>query len=89
MNDASAMNDAANAINAGGVAFALITAEGMLSDSPPPVPFPSHWVALLGNISTQGDPVNFDIYTWSKQMRLKMDAGSFKKYLWATVTGTP
>jgi hypothetical protein len=88
-NDISAMNEATAAINAGGVAFALITAEGMLNDTPPAISFPSHWIALLGNISVQSDPVNFDIYTWSKQMRLKMDAGAFKKYLWATVTGTP
>ncbi len=54
-NDISAMNDAAAALKAGGAAFALITAEGMLSDRPPAVPFPSHWVALLGNISVQGD----------------------------------
>ena len=89
MNDVSAMQDAAAAIQAGGVAFALITAEGMLGNNPPLLPFPSHWIALLGNISVQGDPVTFDIYTWSKQLRLTMDAGSFKKYLWATVTGTP
>ncbi len=89
INDVSAMNEATAAIQAGGVAFALITAEGMLGNNPPPIAFPSHWIALLGNISVQGDPVSFDIYTWSKQMRLTMDTGSFKKYLWATVTGTP
>lgn len=89
MNDISAMNTAAEAIQAGGVAFALITAEGMLTDNPPLVPFPSHWIGILGNIDVQGDPVSFDIYTWSKQMRLKLDAGSFKKYLWATVTAKP
>lgn len=89
MNDISAMRDAAVAIQAGGVAFALITAEGMLTDKPPLVPYPSHWIALLGNISVQGEPASFDIYTWSKQMRLTMDTGSLKKYLWATVTGKP
>ncbi|XGV98751.1 MAG: hypothetical protein ACAF41_07380 [Leptolyngbya sp. BL-A-14] len=89
MNDISAMQDAAAALYAGGVAFALITAEGMLGNDPPLIAFPSHWIALLGNISLQGDPVTFDIYTWSKQLRLTMDAGSFKKYFWATVTGTP
>jgi hypothetical protein len=89
INDISAMNDAAEAIQAGGVAFALITAEAMLEDQPPVIPFPSHWIALLGNIAVQGDPVTFDIYTWSRQMRLTMDAAFFKKYLWATVTGRP
>ena len=89
MNDLNAMNAAAAAIQAGGVAFALITAEGMLTDNPPPIPFPSHWVGVLGNISVQSNPVHFDIYTWSKQMRLTMDAGAFKKYLWAIVTAVP
>lgn len=89
MNDVRAMTDAAAALQAGGVAYALITAEGMLGNKPPLVPFPSHWVALLGNIAVKGDPVTFDLYTWSQSLRLTMDAGSFKKYLWATVTGTP
>lgn len=89
MNDISAMNDAAAAIQAGGVAFALITADGMLTDKAPLVPYPSHWIALLGNISVQGNPASFDIYTWSKQMRLTIEGGLLKKYLWATVTGTP
>lgn len=89
MNDISAMNAAAAAIQAGGVAFALITAEGMLSHQPPIVPLPNHWIALLGNLAVQGEPVSFDVYTWSKPMHLQMDASSLKKYLWATVTGTP
>lgn len=89
MFDINAMNDAASAIQAGGVAFALITAEGMLGTNPPTVPLPSHWIGILGNISVQSDPVNFDVYSWSQQMRLTMDSGSFKKYLWAIVTGKP
>jgi hypothetical protein len=89
INDASAMTHAATALQAGGVAYALITAEGMLGDRPPLLPFPSHWVTILGNIAVQGDPVHFDIYTWSKCLRLTMDPTSFKKYLWATVTATP
>jgi hypothetical protein len=88
-NDSNALNAAAAAIQSGGVAFALITAEGMLEDKSPLIPFPSHWIALLGNIAVGGNPVHFDIYTWSQQMRLTMDAGSLGKYLWATVTGIP
>jgi hypothetical protein len=88
-NDTNAMNQAAKAIGAGGVAFALVTAEGMLTDKPPLIPYPSHWITLLGNISVQAEPVTFDLYTWSRQMRLKLDMGSFKKYLWAVVTGVP
>ncbi|NJP10540.1 MAG: hypothetical protein HC866_14555 [Leptolyngbyaceae cyanobacterium RU_5_1] len=89
VNDIQSITEAATVIQAGGVAFALITAEGMLSDTPPPIPFPSHWIALLGNLSIQGNAIGFDIYTWSKKMRLQMDINSFKKYFWATVTGLP
>ena len=88
-NDLTALTAAADTIGAGGVAFALITAEGMLAAQTPLIPFPSHWIALLGNITIQGDRVSFDIYTWSKKLHLEMDQTSFKKYFWACVTGTP
>jgi hypothetical protein len=88
-NDLNALTAAADAIGAGGVAFALITAEGMLAAKTLPIPFPSHWIALLGNITIQGDRVSFDVYTWSKKLHLEMDQTSFKKYFWACVTGTP
>jgi hypothetical protein len=89
LNDITALTAAADTIGAGGVAFALITAEGMLQATPPPIPFPSHWIVLLGNIKIQGDRVSFDIYTWSKKLHLDLDQGAFKKYFWACVTGTP
>jgi hypothetical protein len=89
LNDITALTAAAGAIAAGGVAFALITADGMLTAIPPPIPFPSHWVALLGDITIQGDRVSFDIYTWSKKLHLELDQTSFKKYFWACVTGMP
>lgn len=88
-NDIEAINEAAQTIQQGGVAFALITAEGMLQDNPPLVPFPSHWVGVLGNITVKPDVVGLNIYTWSKTMRLEMDPVSFKRYLWATVTALP
>jgi hypothetical protein len=89
INDIPAMTNAAKVLQAGGVAFALVTAEGMLAGQPPLIPYPSHWIALLGNISIQKDSVGFDIYTWSQKMRLQLDQGSFKKNLWAIVTGSP
>lgn len=88
-NDVSAMQNAIAAVQAGGVAMLLVTAEGLLQDNPPPVPFPSHWVTLLGNFEVEGDRVSFDIYTWSKKLTVNTDAGSFKKYFWAGVTGMP
>jgi hypothetical protein len=89
MNDMSALNQATAAVQAGGVAFFLITAEGMLQNSPPPIPFPSHWIALLGNVSVANNQVGFDVYTWSKKLRIDIDMPSFKKYFWAAVTATP
>jgi hypothetical protein len=88
MNDISALNQGAIAIQSGGVACLLITAEGMLQGNPPPIPFPSHWVVLLGGVVVN-DRVAFDIYTWSKKLHIEMDVPSFKKYFWASVTGSP
>lgn len=89
LNDVGAMNEAAKAIDAGGVAFALITAEALLQDKAPPVPFPSHWIVLLGNIQVSTNPVSFDLYTWSQKLTLSVNLDDFKKYFWASVTGVP
>jgi hypothetical protein len=96
MNDISALNQSAIALQSGGVAFMLITADGMLQGNPPPIPFPSHWVALLGSVvvgdlseSPARGRVSFDLYTWSKKLHIDLDVSSFKKYFWASVTGMP
>ncbi|HLO49530.1 MAG TPA: hypothetical protein VK211_14030 [Kamptonema sp.] len=93
--DVSALRRAADAINSGGVAFALITAEGMLGNKPPVVAYPSHWIGLLGGIIIQeanfskGDRgrIGFDIYTWAKKMRVDLTQKSFENYFWGTVVG--
>jgi hypothetical protein len=86
-NDLDAMNQSIAAIQAGGVAMLLITAEGLLKDNLSPIPFPSHWVTLLGNFGVNGDRVNFDIYTWAQKVTVQTDVNSFKKYFWVSVTG--
>ncbi|OCQ97241.1 hypothetical protein BCD67_00385 [Oscillatoriales cyanobacterium USR001] len=91
--DVSALQRAADTINAGGVAFPLISAEGMLTNKPSIVPFPSHWVALLGNITIQqanfsrGDRgrISCDLYTWAKQMRVDLVQKTFEDYFWGIV----
>jgi hypothetical protein len=88
LSDFNAFNASIAALQNGGIACLLITAEGMLSNSPPPIPFPSHWVTLLGNAEVTRDRVSFDVYTWSKIMRIDLDVASFKKYFWASVTGS-
>jgi hypothetical protein len=87
LDDLKALSKAAKVLEQDGVAFALITAEGMLTDKFLPIPYPSHWVTLLGNIAITQDTVSFDIYTWAQSMRLSMDTASFRRYFWATVTG--
>ncbi|MEG4805162.1 hypothetical protein QUB63_31550 [Microcoleus sp. ARI1-B5] len=93
--DIPALRAADEAIQAGGFAFALITAEGMLGNQPPLIPYPSHWVALLGNIaidegsSSKGDRsrVSFDIYTWGRKMHVDIAKKSFENYFWAAIAG--
>lgn len=87
LSDFSALNASIAALNAGGIVCMLVTAEGMLQDNPPPIPYPSHWVTLLGNTNVTKDRVSFDIYTWSQKLHVDLDVGSFKKYFWASVTG--
>lgn len=87
--DFNALDEAAEAIAAGGSAFALITAEGMLSNKPPMVAFPNHWIGLLGGFTRQNGRVSFDVYTWSRQMRVDLTEGDFRRFLWAIVTGRP
>ncbi|MCU0549876.1 MAG: hypothetical protein MUC48_11065 [Leptolyngbya sp. Prado105] len=87
--DLKAMQESIEVIQAGGVAMLLVTAEGFLQGDALPVPFPSHWVTLLGGFEIKGDRVDIDIYTWSKKMTINADIDSFKKYFWASVTGSP
>jgi hypothetical protein len=87
--DINAMSQSIAAIQANGVAMLLITAEGLLQDNPPPIPFPSHWVTLLGNFWVTGDRISFEIYTWSQRFTVQTDSQTFKKYFWASVTGMP
>lgn len=93
--DIPALRAADEAIKAGGFAFALITAEGMLQNKPPLIPYPSHWVALLGNVAIdegsvgKGDRsrVSFDVYTWGRKMRVDIPKSSFENYFWVAITG--
>jgi hypothetical protein len=85
LNDLSALQKAETAIAHGGVAFSLITAEGLISHEWV-IPAPNHWVTILGNVEANDDRTAFDIYTWSKQVRIDIDTPTFRKYFWLTVT---
>lgn len=90
-----ALQAAAQIIADGGVAFALITAEGLLGNQKPFLPYPNHWITILGNISlpaaTSGKAGNitFDLYSWGKKMHVDIDRGSLESYLWGLVLGKP
>lgn len=102
MGDMSALSEAASAIAAGGAAFALITAEGLLGKSVAsktdlPAAFPNHWITLLGNISVQkgtfgqhdSGRVGFDAYTWAQKRRIEATEGPFERFFWGVVIARP
>ncbi len=78
LRDLTALRKAQSVIDQGGVAFGLITADGLLGDTPPKVMVPNHWVTLVGNTEIQkgrfwkhdSGHVSFDIFTWAKKVRV-------------------
>jgi hypothetical protein len=48
------------AVQAGGVAFALMTAHGLLSEQPFVMPGPNHWIVRLGNIQAEPQQISLD-----------------------------
>jgi hypothetical protein len=93
--EADALNEATKVIASGGVAFALITAEGLLGGNTPLLPYPNHWVTLLGNISIRkgllwnddSGRISMDVYTWAKKKHIDADEGPFEAYFWGIVMG--
>lgn len=93
-NDLFALRDAANTVKIGGVAFALITAKGLLgtastTEADAPVALPNHWVTILGNVVIKEGRVSFDVYTWGRKMTVNVDEASFKQFFWGLVIGLP
>lgn len=100
LGDMGALRHAAKVIEAGGVAFALVTADGLLGQTTPdkeelPVALPNHWITLVGNISIQkgsfgnhdSGHVSFDVFTWAKKMHVDANEGPFERFMWGIVTG--
>ena len=90
------LHEAARIIAAGGVAFALITAEGLLGEGKVPLlPYPDHWITVLGNITVQGgnilqrqgNHISLDIYTWASKRHIDKNEGPFQDYFWGIITG--
>jgi hypothetical protein len=87
--DLPAMQETDAVLKAGGVAFSLITAEGLLNDRYLSFPLPNHWIALLGGVNNDGSRVSCDLYTWSKKYNLNTGVRTFKRYFWVSVTAMP
>ncbi|VXD17999.1 conserved hypothetical protein [Planktothrix serta PCC 8927] len=87
--DLSALQEANRIIQSGGVAFALINEFGLILNQNPLIPYPSHWIALLGNLSLNSsqDLISFEIYTWAKKMQIKINLDSLKTHLWEIIIG--
>lgn len=86
--DVQVLEQAAQIVQAGGVAFALINDSGLLLNKPPAIPYPSHWVALLGNLSiANNNLISFDVYTWGKTMTVTINLDLFKTHFWEVVVG--
>ena len=102
LRDIKTLRRAADVIASGGVAFALVTAEGLLGKKTPsradmPIAYPNHWITLLGNIDIQsgsggkGDNgrVSFDVYTWARKLHVDVDEAPFKRFFWGVIMGAP
>ncbi|WP_017297530.1 hypothetical protein [Nodosilinea nodulosa] len=95
LRDLTALRKAQAVIDQGGVAFGLITANSLLSKTPPNITTPNHWVALVGNIEIQkgtfghhdSGQVSFDVFTWAKQVHVNVSEGVFEDGFWGVVLG--
>jgi hypothetical protein len=92
-----ALYEASEAIASGGVVFALITASGLLGGDQPFLPYPNHWVTILGNILMESGSwlggksgrFSLDVYSWAKKYHIDLDAKPFEDYFWGVIIGTP
>lgn len=95
LRDLKTLRKAQEVIDQGGVAFALITASGLLDKTAPKLTVPNHWVTITGNVDiTKGTfgrhdsgHVNFDIFTWAKKMHVDVNEGRFEDSFWGVVFG--
>ena len=94
--EVSALQQAAQIIASGGVTFALVTAEGLLQGKPPLLPYPNHWITLLGNLSIKAASnfanlgsthLSCDLYTWGQKKHIDVDQSPLENCVWGIVTG--
>ena len=87
--DLQALQEVNRVLNSGGVALALINDGGLLRNQPPRIPYPSHWVSILGNIAVNSkNSVEFEVYTWAKTVQVRVDEVAFKTHFWGVIMAT-
>jgi hypothetical protein len=73
-----------------------VTAEGLLQGKPPLLPYPDHWITLLGNISIKAASnfanlgsthLSCDLYTWGQKRHIDVDQNPLENCFWGIVTG--
>ncbi len=93
--EVDALAETSKALFSGGVAFALVTADGLLRSKTPFLPYPTHWITILGNISVKSGNlfdedsgrISLDVYSWGKQFHINLDEAPFEDYFWGVVIG--
>jgi hypothetical protein len=96
MGDVQALREAQRAIDRGGVAFMLITAENFLKKSDLKVTFPNHWIVLLDSsklprrnlLPWQKDNqpnLEFEVYSWGRRYQISLPERTFDDHFWGVV----
>jgi hypothetical protein len=100
--ETDALREAGKVVAQGGVAFAMIDAD-LLTGHEALVYYPTHWMALLGNVETtsgkwhtDGWPwnwwydegrVRFDVCSWERTIHVDVSESRFEHCFWGVVTG--
>ncbi|MGB3615021.1 MAG: hypothetical protein WBA10_14605 [Elainellaceae cyanobacterium] len=102
--DMKALKRAESAIQRGGVAFALVTAGGMLGSvaQKTRLALPNHWVTLLSTAPVdvtprwqdmlspgQGAALELEYYTWGDRRSVTIQRSAFRRFFWGFVIGEP
>lgn len=99
LGDVSALRWAERSLRRGGVAFLLITADGLLKAKALPVTVPNHWIVLLDNVQVTGPralwwwrsnrQISFEIYSWARRYKIEVPELQFEDLFWGVVTAEP
>lgn len=97
--DVGAMRWAERSLRRGGVAFLLVTADGLLKKQPMPVTVPNHWIVFLGHLEVEGNRVpwigrsnrqlKLEIYSWARRYGIDVSEREFEDLFWGVVIAEP